>query len=177
MMTMDIESPMESEFRVVQATPDDATEVHALLVACGHHMSEAYGFRNWVPPAPLARVEADAVKGSLYVVYAGVALVATFTLAEQPSVPYGAIKWNAPGARTLYLNRLAVLPELQGKGLGGWCMNYIEESACQRGCLAVRFDVLKQNASLRRFYERLGYVPRGERAHSGWEFVCYEKGM
>ena len=39
----------------------------------------------------------------------------------------------------------------------------------------MRCDVLRDNAAVRRFYERHGYVARGERAHAGWTFVCYER--
>ena len=75
----------------------------------------------------------------------------------------------------LYLNRLAVDPARQGSDVGGWCLAAIDARAAALGVRAVRCDVLRENAALRRFYERRGYVAHGERAHSGWTFVCYER--
>ncbi|HKG95779.1 MAG TPA: GNAT family N-acetyltransferase [Gemmatimonadaceae bacterium] len=157
--------------------PEGAEEVHALLAACGRHMAEARGFRNWEVPYPLERLRRDAAERELYGVRRepGGGLLATYTLALEPAVPYAPGFWgDGPVARALYLNRLAVHPDAQGDGLGGWCMRRVEERARELGCEAVRFDVLAANAALRTFYERLGYSPRGMRTHGGWEFACYE---
>jgi GNAT superfamily N-acetyltransferase len=107
--------------------------------------------------------------------HAGRVLVATYTLARQPSRPYEPAPWPDPTMRGLYLNRLAVDPARQGGGVGGWCLAAVDARAAALDARAVRCDVLRENGALRRFYERRGYVAHGERAHSGWTFVCYEK--
>lgn len=76
-----------------------------------------------------------------------------------------------------YLNRLAVDPARTGQGIGRWCLAHLAESCARHGVTAIRCDVLAANAPLRRFYERAGYALRGTRTHSGWEFVCYERGV
>ena len=40
----------------------------------------------------------------------------------------------------MYVNWRAVLPELQGQGIGTWCMHEIELVAQQEGCQAIRLD-------------------------------------
>jgi ribosomal protein S18 acetylase RimI-like enzyme len=73
------------------------------------------------------------------------------------------------------VNRLAVDPARQGEGIGRWCLETIASMGASDGVTSIRCDVLSANARLRAFYERAGYVARGTRAHSGWEFTCYER--
>jgi GNAT superfamily N-acetyltransferase len=169
--------------------PDDVDDVDGvdavarLLAAAGARLAQE-GFRNWDPPYPAERVRRDVEEGVREVwlvtepgpAHAGHGVpVATYTLAGQPSRPYEPPPWPDPTMPGLYLNRLAVDPARQGTGVGSWCLAAVDARAAALGALAVRCDVLRENAALRRFYERRGYVAHGERAHSGWTFVCYEK--
>jgi len=86
----------------------------------------------------------------------------------------GAEPWPVGGLAALYLNRLAVHPGRQGKGLGSWCLAPIAEHCRATGFAAVRCDVLAANADLCAFYERHGYVERGRRSRSAFEFASYE---
>ena len=85
--------------------------------------------------------------------------------------------WPEPNVPARYLNRMAVEPALQGSGIGAWCLAHIETEARRDGARAIRCDVLSANLRLRRFYERWGYQPCGARAHSGWDFTCYERSI
>jgi len=147
--------------------------VHALLAAAGRHLARQ-GFRNWDPPYSIERLRADLRERDVYVVRDGDDLVATFTLAPEPARPYAPEPWSARGVKALYLNRLAVDPARQGQALGGWCLSLVAARAREAGAAAVRCDVLTANEALRAFYERRGYVARGERSHSGWTFTVYE---
>jgi ribosomal protein S18 acetylase RimI-like enzyme len=162
-------------YLIERATLSDIETVAALLAACGAEMA-ARGFMNWSTPYPIERLRADAVEREVYLVRpVGGDPVATFTIGAAPGHAYDDAIWEEPAGPALYLNRLAVSPSAQGGGLGSWCMREIERMARAKGCRAVRFDVLATNAGLRGFYERLGYRARGEREHSGWPFVCYER--
>lgn len=59
------------------------------------------------------------------------------------------------------VNQLFILPEHQGKGIGGGCMSLIMEEARELG-LPVRLRVMKVNPRARVFYERLGFTCTGE---------------
>ena len=59
------------------------------------------------------------------------------------------------------LNQIFLLPEHQGKGIGGKCMHLIMDEARRLG-LPVRLRVLKVNNRARAFFQRLGFVPMGE---------------
>ncbi len=165
------------------ATRDDIDAVHALLARAGEALAAA-GFTNWVPPYPREKVAEAVRQGVLYAVRemadgrrqkADARLVATYILRPAPVHPYVGIAWGTPDDRARYLNRLAVDPALQGTGIGAWCLEEIARHCTREGATAIRCDVIKANTRLCRFYERGGYVARGEREHSGWHFTVYER--
>jgi GNAT superfamily N-acetyltransferase len=166
--------------RVSAALPSDLDDVYELLAAAGLKLS-AQGFNNWVPAYPRSRIHADIAEGALFVVRVIEAtdstgrLIATYALRSAPVRPYDPAPWPVPDAPARYLNRLAVDPSQQGRGIGRWCLAHIAEVSAREGASAIRCDVIAANAPLRRFYESAGYVARGSRQHSGWEFACYEK--
>ena len=168
------------DYSVVRACPADAEAVYELLAAAGRRLAME-GFHNWDPPYPRQRVAADIDEGAVFVVRSGPlsdlgagALVATYALRAAPVRAYAPAPWADPDAPARYLNRLAVGPRVQGRGVGGWCLAHVATQAATEGARAVRCDVLAANVGLRRFYERAGYRVCGTRTHSGWEFACYE---
>ena len=66
-------------------------------------------------------------------------------------------------------------PILQGRGLGKWCMYQVEKIARNHGSKAVRFDGLNSHPWLKKFYEKLGYLPRGIVKPKQWDLLCFEK--
>jgi GNAT superfamily N-acetyltransferase len=66
----------------------------------------------------------------------------------------------------LWLDHLYILPEWQGRGIGGVVLQSILAAADERG-LAVRLGALKESAS-NRFYQRYGFVRESE-----GEWDCY----
>lgn len=167
-----------TEYMAVRAGPDDVDAVHTLLAAAGRHLATR-GFHNWEPPYPRDRVAADVAARVAYVVLApgrdATGLLAAYALRSVPVHPYVPAPWADPQAPARYLNRLAVAPEAQGRGIGMWCLGHVAAQAAAAGAWAVRCDVLAANAGLRSFYERAGFRARGTRTHSGWEFACYER--
>jgi GNAT superfamily N-acetyltransferase len=156
------------------ATPADVDAVHALLAAAGERLAKR-GFPNWVPAYPRARVAENVEDGIVRGVRGAGVLVATYTLRPLATHPYRNIDWHDPDAIARYLNRLAVDPTHQGRGIGRWCLEQVGLECRNDGATAVRCDVLQANVPLRRFYERHGYAARGERFHSGWHFTVYER--
>jgi proline iminopeptidase len=69
----------------------------------------------------------------------------------------------------LYVRRLAVSPELQGRGLGRAMMTWAESAARRRGLSAVTVGVRLALAGNRAFFARLGYEPAGEHTHAGYD--------
>ena len=62
-----------------------------------------------------------------------------------------------PAGERLKLNKLYLLPELQGSGLGQQMLERVHLLAAQRGARQVWLQVNKQNTRALRAYERAGY--------------------
>ncbi|MDB4966609.1 MAG: GCN5-related N-acetyltransferase [Myxococcales bacterium] len=152
---------------------EDVARAHAILAACGRAMGER-GLPNWDPPYPLEAMRAECTSRQVYVVREEDLDVATFTLGPEPLRPYPTDVFD-PSLRALYLNRLAVVPERWGGGLGRWCMADIDARARAAGAVVVRFDAFRDNPGLRDFYRRLHYIERGPFAIGKLPVICFEK--
>src|SRR6478609_7114023 len=151
----------------------EVEKAHAILVAASQALKEA-GYPNWDPPYPLHKMRAEAVSREIWLVEERGRAVGTYTITTRPPHRYPATHF-ARGVRSLYLNRLAVVPERWGGGLGSQLMERVEAHARDAGARMVRFDAFRDNAPLRAFYRRLGYVERGPFRVGPIPVVCFEK--
>ncbi|HEY6541645.1 MAG TPA: GNAT family N-acetyltransferase, partial [Ktedonobacteraceae bacterium] len=134
------------------------------------------------PPYPLHLMRQSAQEKRVYAVLDKEQVIATFTLGTQAPSYYDQLGdiWESMQARAFYLNRLAVLPHLQGQGIGSWCLARVEQFASQEQYEAIRFDAYARHGKLLDFYQKAGYYPRGTfvvstpRRGDG-EIVCFEK--
>jgi ribosomal protein S18 acetylase RimI-like enzyme len=91
----------------------------------------------------------------------------------------GALAWleNQPAgclriaveADHLHVRRVAVLPELQRRGIGRALMAWAEGEASRRGLPAVTLGVRLALPGNLAFYRRLGYKVTGRHAHPGYD--------
>lgn len=173
------------ELSYQQLSPTEVEPVHNILRLCGLDMQAHLGLSHWVPPYPVERLRLDAELRQVYAVLHTNQLIATFTLGTVLSATYRLIPavlrlWDTPLPRALYINHLALLPAMQGRGLGRQCMQTIEGMAAEQGCEAVRLDAYSRHAGLQIFYSKLGYrnvgqfLFRSERRGEA-ETTCYEK--
>jgi GNAT superfamily N-acetyltransferase len=162
-------------YRIRKVGASEVEAVHEILRKCGQDMKVRLGLGHWDPPYPLDLMRRDAEKGGVYTVRHGDRAVGTFTIGTEPFSYYDMTIWEAPGARAMYVSRLAVLPELQGNGIGRWCMGTVEQLARDDGCAAVRLDVYGKHKKLLEFYTRLGYLRRGVVDFREAELVCFER--
>ncbi|MFM7554895.1 MAG: GNAT family N-acetyltransferase [Verrucomicrobiota bacterium] len=64
---------------------------------------------------------------------------------------------SAPGGPVLFLHKLYLLPEVQGRGLGGRLLDHVLRAAADLGCRRVRLNVNKANARAIACYRRRGF--------------------
>ncbi len=149
-----------------QIGPSEVEAVHEIMKQCGQDMKERLGLGHWDPPYPLALLRTSAKERRVYAVLTDEQLVATFTVGKEPPSYYHTIagvweSWDPSGEPALYVNRLAVLPALQGQGIGTWCMQEIEQMASREGYEAIRLDAYGNHLKLVEWYQHLGYHWRG----------------
>ena len=167
-------------FVATKRGPDNIDDLYALIVACGEDMWRRLGLDHWKPPIPIEMFREYARTKEVFAVHDGDVLVGTFTIGFDAPEPYPPSRWTDDAHKAIYLNKLAVRPNLQKKGLGRWCMSEIERLAAARGCQALRFDALTRNVPLLGFYDHLGYRRCGDmyvydEINRGWDILLYEK--
>jgi GNAT superfamily N-acetyltransferase len=154
----------------------DPEAVHALLTECGLDLRDRFGLSHWLPAYPLPLLRGAVGQGNVHEVVANEgSLVATFTVSPEAPPYYGDVPWSPEGEPAVYVSRLAVRPAEQGRGLGRWCMAWIEDDARRDGFAAVRLDAYAGHARLLRFYRSLGYDERGTFVANARPLVCFEK--
>ena len=78
-------------------------------------------------------------------------------IVDQIPVGYMATQTD-PHAAVLHLHKLYVLPQFQGKGLGGRLLEHAFQAATQAGCQQVRLHVNKGNLRAIDCYHRHGFL-------------------
>ena len=78
-------------------------------------------------------------------------------IVDQIPVGYMATQTD-PTAAVLYVHKLYVLPQFQGKGLGGRLLEHAFQAATQAGCRTVRLHVNKGNLRAIACYHRHGFL-------------------
>ena len=78
-----------------------------------------------------------------------------FFVAVDPGV-VGTVMAGYDGHRG-WIYSLAVLPELQRRGVGAALVRHAEEALIARGCAKVNLQVVASNSAVVGFYEKLGY--------------------
>lgn len=141
----------------------------ARIAACGAELAEVvYGltraayaeYGSLDPPSGEGKETLESVRADLGAHGGGVAW-----LEDRPA---GCLR-IAVEADHLHVRRVAVLPELQGRGIGRALMEWAESEASGRGLRAVTLGVRLALPGNIAFYQRLGYKVTGRHAHPGYD--------
>ena len=162
---------------IVPGTPADLDPLMEMIRAIVTHMN-ANGIDQWHPEYPNPEVIGrDLEQGTLHCLKINGSFAGMIVVNEDYDEEYNAIEWLTPSNKSLYVHRLAVHPDYQGKGLGRMLMDFAEAKAEDEGYLSVRLDTYTGNPGNMRLYEKLGYTTLGT-LHLPYRpklFVCYEK--
>ena len=160
------------------ATSEDLDAVVNITRACNLHM-RSKGIFQWTDKYPSRKAfEEDLKREELYLLedhdrIAGCIVISTFK--DEVYEPVG---WLTPDEKNIYIHRLAVHPEYQGKGCAQQLMNYAEQQSEENGFKSIRLDTFSQNPRNHRFYEKRGYQKLEDiyfPEQSEHPFFCYEK--
>jgi GNAT superfamily N-acetyltransferase len=165
----------QMSYRIKKVRPNEVDNLHEILRKCGEDLRIRFGLGHWDPPYPIHLLRRDAEERSVYAVLDGRQTVGTFTIGTE-AYPYHDMSiWTAPTAKAAYVGHLAVLPDLQGNGIGTWCMRTIERFAVDEDSETIRLDVYRAHVKGLEFYARLGYSARGVVEFRDTEMICLEK--
>lgn len=162
---------MESERQVARGV-----EVHVCgedAAAVVHEQTQAAfaGYEALDPPSGASWETVESVRRDLG--------AASGALAWLDSRAVGCLRFAVTGDH-LHVRRVAVTPELQGKGIGRALMAWAEGQASNRGLSRVTVGVRLSLPGNLAFYRRLGYEVVAEHAHPGYDrptWVSMQKGV
>lgn len=141
-------------------------------------LMQATGNFQWDDQYPNAAVfEKDIAQNQLWVAEldgkpVGVAAITT---AQEPE--YAQVGWDL-SETAIVVHRLAVDPDVRGRGIAALLLAQADEVARQRGIDVLRIDTNTQNEATQRLFPKAGYVFAGEIGlgfRPGLRFYCYEK--
>ena len=161
-----------------KAISQDIPRIKKITEACARYMI-AQGIFQWNENYPdLAVLTKDVKEGTVYVVEAQEKIIGCVMFSMVMDNFYKDIAWLTPNAKQLYVHRLAVHPEEQGKGIARSLMDFGEQLARENECFSVRLDTFSKNPRNNRFYQARKYQRVGEvffAQKSPHPFYCYEK--
>jgi ribosomal protein S18 acetylase RimI-like enzyme len=160
-----------------RAKISEIPDILQLTKACAEAMIEK-GIYQWNENYPSrSAFEKDVREKSLYVLIIVGQIVGTVVISSKMDQEYVPVSWLSPNHNNIYIHRLAVLPEHQGKGHAQRMMDFAERYAREKGYISVRLDTFSQNRRNQVFYETRGYQRLGDiylPKQSEHPFHCYE---
>jgi ribosomal protein S18 acetylase RimI-like enzyme len=154
---------------VRRAEADDLDEVVSILSEAARWLLDR-GIRQWPDPFPRDRAAALLDRGNFYLVRVDGEPAATFALLWSDPAFWGE---RPPDAG--YVHAVAVRRAYAGRGLGEQLLDWAEAQAAVAGREYLRLDCMSDNATLRAYYERLGFEPRGEAVFDDFTATLFER--
>ncbi len=155
----------------------EITDILAITKACAHAM-EQKGIYQWNEHYPSQKAfEEDLKRAELYVLEKEGAIIGTIVISTHMDAEYIPIQWSTPNENNIYIHRLSVHPNHQGKGYARQLMDFAEAFAKKNRCTAIRLDTFSENKKNQLFYETRGYQKLGDiyfPKQSTAPFHCYE---
>lgn len=87
---------------------------------------------------------------------------AGLALAQRDDDAVGFAAWYRPGHAAMKLDKLYVLPQYHGEGIGRALIEHVTATARAAGCTSLTLNVNRYNTASIRAYERCGFSIRGE---------------
>jgi len=119
----------------------------------------------------------DIERNELYVLEKNSEIIGTIVVSTLMDAEYVPVTWLTPNNNNLYIHRLAVHPDFQGKGYAQKLMDFAETYGLKNGFDSIRLDTFSGNDRNQRFYEARGYRKLDDIYYpkqSQYPFHCYE---
>ena len=156
---------------------EEIPQILSLTKACAQHMI-GNGIFQWNEDYPSeAAFLKDVARKELFVLEQHSMIHGCIAISSLMDDEYVPVKWLTPNHKNLYIHRLAVHPEQQGKGKARLLMEMAEQKANDEEYVSIRLDTFSKNERNQRFYEARGYQRLGSiyfPKQSIHPFYCYE---
>lgn len=162
---------------IKRASKQDLSAVVSLTSSCTQNLIEQ-GIYQWNKAYPSKEVlKNDIELKQLWKFEVEAVIVGIIVLTEIEDEDYKKVKWLTNSSNSLYIHRLAVHPNYQGKGFAIELMNFAENYALRNNFTSIRLDTFSKNKRNQRFYEKRNYKKLENiyfLKQSQFPFYCYE---
>ncbi|MHB1195430.1 MAG: GNAT family N-acetyltransferase [Lutibacter sp.] len=163
---------------IKKASEQDLEQLYAVVKSCGKNLIEQ-GIFQWNEKYPSKEVLLKDIQlQELWKLEKANTIVGLIVLTEFEDSEYQHVKWLTKNQKHLYVHRLAVHPDFQGKGFAQKLMNFAEKYALENNYNSIRLDTFSQNNRNQQFYEKRNYIKLESiyfPNQSEFSFYCYEK--
>jgi ribosomal protein S18 acetylase RimI-like enzyme len=160
-----------------KGTLSDIVKIIEITKACAKYMVDK-NIHQWNEFYPnKAAFTKDINREEFYVLEINNTILGCITISTFMDQEYIPISWLTQNKNNIYIHRLAVHPNLQGKGYAQQLMKFAEHYAQENNFLSIRLDTFSQNKRNQKFYELRGYKKLGDIfffKQSKHPFHCYE---
>ena len=160
-----------------KAIVEDIKSIMDVTKACAKAMISK-GIYQWNEYYPNQNAfENDIKRDELYVLIIDREVKGSLVISTLMDKEYVPIKWLTKNINNIYIHRLSVHPEQQGKGYAQQLMDFAELYAIENNYNSIRLDTFSQNKRNQKFYELRGYNRLGDiyfPKQSEFPFHCYE---
>ena len=160
------------------ANIDEIHEIISVTKTCANHMI-ANNIFQWNEEYPSQKTfENDIERNELYVLIIKNEIVGTLVITPVIDDEYIPVKWLTPSKNNIYVHRLSIHPDYQGKGFAQQLMDFAEKFAIENHYSSIRLDTFSKNPRNQKFYELRNYIKTGIiyfPNQSSAPFYCYEK--
>jgi ribosomal protein S18 acetylase RimI-like enzyme len=164
--------------QIRSATLEDIEALLNITKACAKHMIHNNIFQ-WNENYPNRNAFiTDVHRNELYVLLDASQVVGCVVISTLMDEEYKTVQWLSPDTTNIYIHRLAIHPEAQGKGYAQQLMQFAENYAIENNYRSIRLDTFSKNHRNQKFYELRGYKKLGNiyfPKQSVYPFYCYER--
>jgi N-acetylglutamate synthase-like GNAT family acetyltransferase len=94
-----------------------------------------------------------------------------YCILEESGQPCGCVALEKANSDVCYIERLAVLPEHRGKGLGKTLVNHIFDMAIEMEMQRVEIGIISEDTELRDWYKKFGFVQKNTKRFDHLPFI------
>ncbi len=160
-----------------RAKLSEISDILTITRACATYM-RAQGIFQWNEHYPTKEAFVkDLNREELYVLLKDSNVIGAVVVSTLMDDEYLPIQWLTENGNNIYVHRLCVHPDHQGKGYAQKLMDFAETHARTNAYHSVRLDTFSQNKRNQHFYETRGYQKLGDiffPKQSEHPFHCYE---
>ena len=162
---------------IKKANLENINHLLAITQACGKVLAEN-NIYQWNEKYPSKEAFlTDLEREELYILEVENTIVGCITISTFMDEEYKSVDWLTSNENNIYIHRLAVHPNYQGKGFAQSLMTFAENYAKENNFQSVRLDTFSQNPRNLKFYPKRGYEKTGEIYFpriKEYSFHCFE---